>query len=151
MMMVGESNDEERFDLRIFHDNAAGLDDVDDFYDHDDSNDEEFYARKFYGDPEELDNDDDFYDHDHSNDEKLDPRRFLTMMLQYLVLTMVVLISSLVQDFMVSTKIMKKCVITAIIQDNTRELHTISIMIDIRHLKNFLSSLAMDETMIKIL
>ena len=44
---------------------------------------------------------------------------------------MMVLISSLVQDFMVATKIMKKCVTTAVTLDNVRELHTISIMIDV--------------------
>ena len=46
-----DSDGDEEVDTRKFHGDAARLDDVDEYYDHDDDDsDEEFDATKFYGD-----------------------------------------------------------------------------------------------------
>ena len=49
-------SDEEKIEIRMFHGDAAGLDDVDDDYD-DGDRDDEFNIIKFHGDAVEPDND----------------------------------------------------------------------------------------------
>ena len=63
-----DSNDEE-FQTRKFHGDAAELDD-DEFYDHNDndSDNEKFGVRKFHGDVSGLDDaDDDYHGHDYGD------------------------------------------------------------------------------------
>ena len=91
-----DSNDNEELDVKEFHGDAAGLDYVDNCYDHDDnSSDKEFQARRFYGDVLESDvDDDDFYDHDDINDEELMLKGFM-IILKSMILVMMIAMNML--------------------------------------------------------
>lgn len=60
-----DHSDDEKFDVKSFYGDAAGLDDDHDYYDHEDSNNSEFDSRKFYSVATGLDD----VDSDHDDKE----------------------------------------------------------------------------------
>ena len=119
-----DSRQDGGFDARRFHRDAAGLGPVDDdYFDPYDSDDEQFDVRRFHGDVAGLDHvdDDDYYD---SNENKFDVKTFhgnaagLDDVPDY----------DDDYDFMVSAKIMKDSVVTAIIQPNTMWVYPVSVI-----------------------